>query len=77
MKKEYTIPKIWSKCSQDNNNALQLKQKIIKLMNTANEYSEINFKNFIEICKGKITHSAVADHLKLPYVNWTSAIREG
>ena len=41
-------------------------------------FSEISgFSDGLNICKGKITHSAVADHLKLPYVNWASAIREG
>jgi alanine dehydrogenase len=41
-------------------------------------FSEMSgFSDGLNIFKGQVTHNAVADHLKLPYVNWVSAIREG
>jgi alanine dehydrogenase len=39
-------------------------------------FSEMSgFSDGLNIFKGQVTHKAVADHLKLPYVNWVSAIR--
>jgi len=35
------------------------------------------FSDGLNICKGKTTHKAVADQLKMPYVDWARAMREG
>ena len=41
-------------------------------------FSEMSgFSDGLNIFKGQVTHKAVADHLKLPYVNWVSAILYG
>ncbi len=41
-------------------------------------FTEIpGFSDGLNICKGKLTNKAVADHLELPHVDWVSAIGEG
>ena len=34
------------------------------------------FSSGLNICKGKVTHRAVADHFNYPYVNWREAVRD-